>query len=101
MAKKYWLFKSEADSFSISDLEKATNKTTCWDGVRNYQARNFLSKEITLGDQIFFYHSNADPSSIVGIAQVTRAGYPDPSALTPEVIISMRKAMPKTPFGTL
>jgi len=80
MAKKYWLFKSEPSSFSIADLEKATNRTTCWDGVRNYQARNFLSKQIAVGDQVFFYHSNADPAAIVGIAQITKAGYPDPSA---------------------
>ncbi len=80
MAKQYWLFKSEPNSFSISDLEKADNKTACWDGVRNYQARNFLRNQIAKNDQVFFYHSNADPSAIVGIALVSKAGYPDPSA---------------------
>ncbi len=97
MAKKYWLFKSEPDSFSINDLEKAANKTTCWDGVRNYQARNFLSKQITQEDQIFFYHSNADPPAIVGIAQVNKAGYPDPSAFDPKSNYFDEKSDSKNP----
>jgi predicted RNA-binding protein with PUA-like domain len=97
MAKKYWLFKSEPGSFSISDLEKAANKTTCWDGVRNYQARNFLSKQIAIGDQVFFYHSNADPPAIVGIAQITKAGYPDPSAFNPKSLYFDEKSDPENP----
>jgi len=76
--KNYWLFKSEPESFSISDLEQ--EKTTNWDGVRNFQARNFLKNEIKLGDQVFFYHSNADPPGIVGIAEVVKEGYPDHTA---------------------
>ncbi len=80
MTKQYWLFKSEPGVFSITDLEKSKDRTTCWDGVRNYQARNFLSQKISVGDEIFFYHSNSDPSAIVGIAQVVKAGYPDLSA---------------------
>jgi predicted RNA-binding protein with PUA-like domain len=84
MAKQYWLFKSEPSAFSITDLEKAANKTTCWDGVRNYQARNFLKKQVASGDQVFFYHSNAEPAAIVGIAQIAKAGYPDPSAFNPK-----------------
>jgi predicted RNA-binding protein with PUA-like domain len=76
----YWLFKSEPSVFSIVDLEKAPKKTTFWDGVRNYQARNSLRDQIKLGDQVLFYHSNSDPSGIVGIAEVVREGYPDSTA---------------------
>lgn len=77
---KYWLFKSEPGVFSIEDLEKTKNKTTYWDGVRNYQARNFLRDDIKIGDLVFFYHSNSDPSGIAGIAEVVREGYPDSTA---------------------
>jgi predicted RNA-binding protein with PUA-like domain len=77
---QYWLFKSEPSVFSIEDLEQAPKKTTFWDGVRNYQARNFLRDEIKPGDGVLFYHSNADPSGIVGVAEVVREGYPDHTA---------------------
>lgn len=77
--KRYWLLKTEPDTFSISDLERAPKQTTCWDGVRNYQARNLLRDEVSVGDEIFIYHSRTQPLAIVGTAQVTRAGYPDPS----------------------
>ena len=97
MVKQYWLFKSEPDSFSIHDLESSTNKTTGWGGVRNYQARNFLSKQIAVGDQVFFYHSNAEPSAIVGIAQVTKAGYPDKSAFDPKSIYFDERSKPEAP----
>lgn len=73
----YWLVKSEADSFSIDDLARAKRKTTHWDGVRNYQARNMLRDNIQVGDQVLYYHSNTAEPSIVGRAQVVRAGYPD------------------------
>jgi predicted RNA-binding protein with PUA-like domain len=76
----YWLFKSEPSVFSIDDLEKGKGKTTRWDGVRNFQARNFLRDSIKNGDQILFYHSNADPPAIVGIAEVVKEGYPDDTA---------------------
>ena len=79
---RYWLMKSEPDSFSIQDLEKAPKRTTCWDAVRNYQARNFM-RAMKIGDQVLFYHSNADPPAIVGIAEVVREAYPDRSALDP------------------
>jgi predicted RNA-binding protein with PUA-like domain len=82
--KGYWLLKSEPSAFSITDLEKAAKKTTHWDGVRNFQARNFLRDSIKKGDQIFFYHSNSEPSAIVGIAQVVKEGYPDHTAFDPE-----------------
>lgn len=78
--RNYWLFKSEPDVFSIDDLAKAKSKTTFWDGVRNYQARNFLRDSIKKGDLVFFYHSNAEPSGIAGVAEVVKEGYPDHTA---------------------
>jgi predicted RNA-binding protein with PUA-like domain len=75
--KNYWLMKSEPDVFSIDDLEKVPGQTTHWDGVRNYQARNFMRDSMKVGDRLFFYHSNATPSGIAGIAEIVKAGYPD------------------------
>jgi predicted RNA-binding protein with PUA-like domain len=75
----YWLLKSEPESFSIQDLAKRPDQTTCWDGVRNYQARNFMC-EMRVGDRVLFYHSNAAPPAIVGTAKVVREAYPDNSA---------------------
>lgn len=79
-AKKYWLLKTEPTSYSIDDLAKDEDQTTCWNGVRNYQARNYLRDEMKLGDRVLVYHSNADPPAIVGTAIVVREGYPDPTA---------------------
>lgn len=76
----YWLFKSEPDCFSFADLAAAPDRTTGWDGVRNFQARNMLRDEVKLGDLVLFYHSNADPPAIAGVAEVVREGHPDPSA---------------------
>ncbi|HLD49791.1 MAG TPA: EVE domain-containing protein [bacterium] len=76
--KNYWLMKSEPEVYSIEDLKR--DKTTYWDGVRNYQARNFLRDKMKKGDLAFFYHSNAEPSGIAGIAEIVKEGYPDPSA---------------------
>lgn len=73
---KYWLMKSEPDVFSIDDLEK--NKTTLWEGVRNYQARNFMMKDMQIGDDVLFYHSNAEPPGIAGVATVSKLASPDP-----------------------
>lgn len=81
---KYWLMKTEPSTFSIDDLEKAPGRTTCWDGVRNYQARNMLRDEFAVGDRAFLYHSSCDEPGIVGIVKVVRAGYPDPTALDPQ-----------------
>lgn len=80
----YWLLKSEEEVFSIQDLAKAPKKTTYWDGVRNYQARNFLRDSFKLGDLVFFYHSNSEPSAIAGIAEVVKEGYPDHTAFDPD-----------------
>ena len=72
----YWLLKSEPSVFSIDDLAQSPRQTTCWEGVRNYQARNFM-RTMAVGDQAFFYHSQADPPSIVGIVNIVKAAYPD------------------------
>jgi len=79
-ARRYWLVKSEPDSFSFDDLLASPNRTTSWDGVRNFQARNSMRDDMKLGDLVFFYHSSTDPAAIVGIAEVVREGYPDPTA---------------------
>ena len=77
--KRYWLVKSEPDVFSFEDLLRIHNKTTQWDGVRNFVARNFLRDGMKVGDRVFFYHSGDNPS-VVGICEVVREAYPDPSA---------------------
>jgi predicted RNA-binding protein with PUA-like domain len=79
--KKYWLMKSEPDCYSIDDLKR--DKTTYWDGVRNYQARNFMRDQMQLGDEVLFYHSNADPPAIVGVATIAKEAYPDFTAFDP------------------
>lgn len=73
----YWLMKSEPDVFSIQDLKK--KKKTDWDGVRNYQARNYMRDQMKKGDLVFFYHSNAEPSGVAGIARVCEESHPDES----------------------
>lgn len=78
--RRYWLFKTEADCFSIQHLAKEKNQTTFWDGVRNYQARNMLRDDVRPGDGVLFYHSNCDPLCIVGTCEVVKAGYPDHTA---------------------
>ena len=80
MARRYWLFKSEPSSFGVDDLLWAPGRTTCWEGVRNYQARNLLRDNVKKGDGVFFYHSGARPSGVAGVCVVTRSGYPDDSA---------------------
>ena len=74
MNRKYWLIKSELSAYSIEDLVR--DKRTCWDGVRNYEARNSL-RTMQLGDECFFYHSNCEPAHIAGIAKVVKRAYPD------------------------
>lgn len=75
----YWLMKSEPDCFSIDDLAKRPGKTEAWDGVRNYQARNFMRDGMKVGDGVFFYHSNCEIPGIVGLATVASNAYPDPT----------------------
>ncbi|GAA0251122.1 EVE domain-containing protein [Rhodanobacter caeni] len=78
----YWLMKSEPDTFSIDDLKR--KKQEAWDGVRNYQARNFMRDGMRPGDKVFFYHSNCAVPGIVGIAKVATEAYPDPSQFDPK-----------------
>ena len=80
--RRYWLFKSEPESYSFAQFQK--DGRTFWHGVRNYQARNLLRSEIQVGDGVLFYHSNAEPMAIVGIAEVVRGGYPDATAFEPK-----------------
>ncbi|MCX7118517.1 MAG: EVE domain-containing protein [Legionellales bacterium] len=94
---KYWLMKSEPSCFSIDDLSQAPKQTTCWDGVRNYQARNFMRDEMRVGDLVFFYHSNCQPPGIVGIAEVVRAAYPDFTAWDPDSEHPDMKSTPDKP----
>jgi predicted RNA-binding protein with PUA-like domain len=74
---KYWLMKSEPDEVSVDDLAKAPKKTTPWFGVRNYQARNFMRDQMSVGDKVFFYHSSCPEPGIAGIAEVASTAYPD------------------------
>ena len=93
----YWLFKSEATCFSFADLEAEPGRSTGWDGVRNYQARNFLRDDVKVGDGVLFYHSNADSPGIAGIAEVTRPAHPDPTAFEPDAQHFDPKSDPKSP----
>jgi predicted RNA-binding protein with PUA-like domain len=82
--KNFWLMKTEPDVFSFEDLVKSPNRTTHWEGVRNYQARNFMRDLFKIGDQVLIYHSNIDEPAVFGVASVVREGYPDPFALDPK-----------------
>lgn len=76
----YWLMKTEPSTFSIDDLAKAPKRTTCWDGVRNYQVRNMLRDQFAVGDLAFMYHSSCDIPGVVGVMKVVSKGYPDATA---------------------
>jgi predicted RNA-binding protein with PUA-like domain len=78
MPRKYWLMKCEPEAYTIDDLKR--DGRTSWEGVRNYQARNFMRDQMQVGDGVLFYASNADPSGVTGLAEVVRSGYPDPTA---------------------
>ncbi len=93
----YWLMKSEPDVFGIDDLKNKKNQTEHWDGVRNYQARNFMRDQMKKGDQIFFYHSNCKQPGIVGIAKIAKEAYPDHSAFDPEAKYFDPKSDPENP----
>jgi predicted RNA-binding protein with PUA-like domain len=97
---QHWLIKSEPESFSIQDLAKAKGKTTCWDGVRNYQARNFL-RAMKKGDLALYYHSNAEPPAVVGTVTIVREAYPDPSAWDPKSDYHDPKASPENPVWSM
>lgn len=76
----HWLLKTEPETFSVEHLARLPRRTTCWDGVRNYQARNYLRDAMQVGDQAFIYHSSCEVPGIAGIARIVRAGYPDITA---------------------
>lgn len=82
--RRYWLLKSEPTSFSFDGLWNAPSRTTFWDGVRNYQARNTMRDDMQPGDLVFIYHSSCEPAGIAGIAEVVRGGYPDHTAFDPD-----------------
>jgi predicted RNA-binding protein with PUA-like domain len=96
---QYWLMKSEPEVFSIDNLKQ--KKTTLWDGVRNYQARNFMTKDMQVGDMVLFYHSNAEPPGIAGLAKISQLAQPDPSQFDKKSEYYDPKATLKTPrwFG--
>ena len=76
--KRYWIMKTEPTNYSIQDLKK--ERSVFWDGVRNYQARNFMMKDMKIGDEVLIYHSNAKPSGVTGLACVSKKALPDPTA---------------------
>jgi len=80
----YWLFKSEPDVFSIQHLAKLKKQTSVWDGVRNYQARNYMRDGTKPGDLLFFYHSSCPQPGVAGIAEIASTPYPDPTQFNPE-----------------
>lgn len=80
----HWLMKSEPSTFSIDDLAAAPKRTTCWDGVRNYQVRNMLRDQFAVGDLAFMYHSSCPEPGIVGVMKVVKTGYPDSTAFDPK-----------------
>jgi predicted RNA-binding protein with PUA-like domain len=96
----HWLIKSEPDVFSIQDLAKAKRQTTHWEGVRNYQARNFL-RAMQAGDRAIYYHSNATPSAAAGVVEIVRTAYPDPTAWDPKSDYHDPKASPENPIWSM
>lgn len=92
---KHWLMKSEPDVFGIRDLRR--KKRSGWDGVRNYQARNFMRDGMRKGDLVLFYHSNAEPSGVAGIARVSREAHPDPTQFDRKSEYFDPKATPEKP----
>ncbi|MCA1803652.1 MAG: EVE domain-containing protein [Rhodothermaceae bacterium] len=95
--RRYWLMKSEPDAFSIDDLASQPDQTTHWEGVRNYQARNYMRDEMKIGDGVLFYHSNAKPLAVAGTARVVSESYPDPSQFDPDSDYFDEKATEKNP----
>jgi predicted RNA-binding protein with PUA-like domain len=79
--KRHWLMKCEPSAYTIDDLKR--DGRTSWEGVRNYQARNFMRDDMQVGDGVLFYASNADPSGVTGLARIVRSGYPEPRQAKP------------------
>lgn len=97
MAVQYWLMKTEPTTYSIDDLAREKKQTTCWEGVRNYQARNLLRDEIKKGDRVLFYHSACKEPAVVGTAIVCKSGYPDSFAFDPDSKYYDPKSEPDDP----
>ena len=97
MPKQYWLLKSDPHAFGLPHLKRCRNRTTIWDGVRNWQACRFLREEIRKGDGVLFYHSQLSPPEVVAIARVVRAGYPDPTQFDPKEQYHDPKSTPEKP----
>ncbi len=96
--QKYWLFKSEPNAYSFSNLLHEPGQTAEWDGVRNYQARNFIRDDMKVGDGILFYHSSTGSPAVVGTARVVREAYPDDTAWDPKSIHFDPKSTPDNPI---
>ena len=96
MPRRYWLMKCEPEAYTIDDL--ARDGVTGWEGVRNYQARNFLRDQMQVGDGVLFYASNASPSGVTGLAEVARSGYPDPCQFQPGHEYFDGKSRPDAPI---
>ncbi|MFT5676315.1 MAG: putative RNA-binding protein with PUA-like domain [Paraglaciecola sp.] len=94
---QYWLFKTEPDAFSVDDLANMPNQTEHWDGIRNYQARNYLRDQVKLNDQVFIYHSSCKYVGIVGLAEVVKEGYVDHTQFNPETKYHDPKSDPANP----
>ena len=94
-AKHYWLMKSEPGAYSIEDLER--DGETCWEGVRNYQARNTMRDDMKVGDLVLFHHSSANPPGVAGIAKVVKNAYPDHCAFDEESKYFDAKSRPESP----
>lgn len=97
MAKQYWLFKAEPHIYGIDHLAAAPDKIGRWDGIRNYQARNFLRDQVKLGDDVFIYHSSCKNVGIVGTAKIVKTAYPDPTQFNPESDYYDPKSTPENP----
>lgn len=97
MKRQFWLMKSDPDEYTITDLMEQPDQTDHWDGVRNYQARNFMRDDMLVGDQVLFYHSRTHPS-VVGLARIVTAGYPDHTAWDPKSKHHDPKSTPDNPI---
>ncbi|MCH8279597.1 MAG: EVE domain-containing protein [Chloroflexi bacterium] len=96
--RRYWLFKSEPTAYSFADLQAEEDQTAEWDGVRNYQVRNFMRDDMRVGDGVLFYHSSAKPLAVVGTARIVREAYADSTALDPAEKHYDAKSSPDNPI---
>jgi len=96
--RRFWLFKSEPTAYSFADLQAEEDQTAEWDGVRNYQVRNFMRDDMKVGDGVLFYHSSAKPLAVVGTARIVREAYADSTALDPAEKHYDAKSSPDNPI---